>query len=109
MLKVKSTVRPRSLVIAAAAINAAQELGLPGDVLITSGNDGKHMTCSKHYSDEALDFRCKHLRGTYFLQDWVNAIVKRLGHGYQVFHEDLGTANEHLHVEYDPPKRKKKR
>lgn len=108
MLKVKSTVRPRSLVIAAAAINAAQELGLPGDVLITSGNDGKHMTGSKHYTDEALDLRTKHI-GWHLASSWATAIKRRLGGDYQVLLEDYSKPNEHLHVEYDPPKRKKKR
>ena len=40
MLKVKRGVTPKNLVIAAAAINSAVQIGLPVDVVITSGTDG---------------------------------------------------------------------
>ena len=52
MLKVKSGVHPRSLTIAAAVINAAIELQLTADMLITSGNDGVHMPKAKHYQNK---------------------------------------------------------
>jgi hypothetical protein len=99
-LKVKSTVRPRSLIITAAVINAANELNLDMDMLITSGNDSKHMEGSKHYSDEALDFRSKHMN-----VDECNALMrivrKRLGKNYQVLLEFSMKPNEHIHIEYD--------
>ena len=101
MLKVKSGVHPRSLTIAAAVINAAIELQLTADMLITSGNDGVHMPKSKHYEDAALDFRTKHLNGD-DRAALIQAAKKRLGKGYDVILESLGRTNEHLHIEWDP-------
>jgi hypothetical protein len=100
-LKVKSTVRPRSLVIAAAVINAANEIKLDVDMLITSGNDSKHMKNSKHYSDNALDFRSHHL-DVDNCQRLMKIIRRRLGKAYQVILENLMKPNEHIHIEYDP-------
>lgn len=101
MLKVKPTVRPKSLYIAAAVNNAAVELNLPADMVITSGNDGAHMRGSKHYTDEALDFRTKHL--TPHDKGLLCAAVKlKLGSDYDVVFEDRDGPNEHLHCEYDP-------
>ena len=101
MLKVLSTVRPRSLFIAAAIINSATELNLIVDMFITCGNNGKHMVISKHYSDEALDFRSKHLNKV-DKQRLIKEVARRLGEKYQVFIEDAGKENEHIHAEYDP-------
>ena len=100
-LKVKSTVKPKSLVIAAAVINAANEIGLDVDVVITSGNDGKHMDESKHYSNQALDIRSKTLDDIE-TPLFMRVIRRRLGKGYQVMLENNGRPNEHIHVEYDP-------
>ena len=100
LLKVKSSVRPHSLFIAAAIINAAQTLGL-ADMLITSGNDGAHMDGSRHYAGDALDARTKHLAGG-AKHDLRAAVQKRLGKRYQAILEHLGKPNEHLHVEFDP-------
>jgi hypothetical protein len=100
-LLVKSTVRPKSLLIAAAAINAAHEVSLSGDVVITSGNDSRHKTGSAHYTDRALDFRTKHLSDLEKVR-WKVALQRRLGPAYQVFLEELRNLHEHLHVEYDP-------
>jgi hypothetical protein len=99
-LKVLATVRPWSLLIAAATINVAQELGLP-DMVITSGNDSQHKPSSKHYSHAALDFRTKHLQETQkrALRDGVKA---RLGRHFDVLLERPGQEQEHLHIEYDP-------
>jgi hypothetical protein len=101
MLKVKSTVRPRSLVIAAAIINAALELQLDVDMLITAGRDGRHKVVSKHYSDEALDFRTKHLDQV-TRRALIAVLQRRLGKAYQVLLESPGLVNEHGHAEYDP-------
>jgi hypothetical protein len=86
-------------IIAAAVVNAANVLGLP-DMLVTSGNDSTHMKGSKHYSDEALDFRTKHLTPDQKYQ-LVAAVRKRLGNGYDVILESERRANEHLHIELD--------
>lgn len=100
MLKVKATVKPVTLYIAAAVNNVAVALSLP-DMVITSGNDSSHMAGSKHFTNEALDFRTKHLtahdRGLL-----VAAVKDKLGAEYDVVLEDVGGPNEHLHVEHDP-------
>ena len=95
ILKFKAgVVVPKVCIIAAAVINAANVLGLP-DMLVTSGNDSTHMKGSKHYSDEALDFRTKHL--TVAQKHALTTAVKaRLGTNYDVVLE-----SDHLHVEHD--------
>lgn len=91
----------KQVVIACAVVNAANELKLTTDMQVTSGRDGKHMPTSKHYVDQALDFRTHGLP----LDDKyaLLAVVKRrLGADYDVIIEDLHQPNEHLHAEYDP-------
>lgn len=95
-LKVRITVQPRILYIAAAVINAANEMELDVDMLITSGNDGEHMKNSKHYSNEALDFRSKHLTKAELII-LIKIVRRRLGKNYQIVVE-----SDHLHIEYDP-------
>ena len=85
--------------IAAATVNAANVLGLPYTMFVTSGNDSTHRRGSKHYTDEALDFRTKHLPSR-VKQLLVAAVKQRLGRHFDVILEDLGKPNEHLHVEY---------
>lgn len=99
-LKVKSTVRPRSLVMVAAVINAANGLGLVADMLITSANDSCHMLGSKHYEGAAVDVRTKHLSAP-DRAALISEVKKRLGKDYDVILEFLGQPNEHLHVERD--------
>ena len=97
MIKFALTVRvPKSAIIVAAVGNAAAGLALPGDVYVTSGNDGVHRDGSRHYTDEALDFRTRRL--TVAQQEaWVVSIRRRLGPEYQAILE-----TDHLHVEWDP-------
>ena len=85
---------PKSLVIAAAAINSAAQINLPTDVVITSGTDGVHMSGSKHYKGEALDLRLPPIewRGRFIAR-----LGERLGPDYQIVVED-----DHIHVEFDP-------
>jgi NADPH:quinone reductase-like Zn-dependent oxidoreductase len=100
-LKFKHSVRvPKSLIIAAAAINAANQMGLEVEIWVTSGNDSVHMQKSKHYTDDALDFRTKHLT-TEQKHLWLATIKKRLGKGYDVILEHEGDGNEHLHIEFE--------
>lgn len=87
--------------ILAATVNAANVLKLKVDMLVTSGNDKVHARGSKHYSDEALDFRTKHLTPPEKLA-LRNMIKERLGREFDVILEGVGTPNEHLHVEHDP-------
>ena len=100
-LKVKSTVRPKSLWILAALVNSALDLHLTADMLVTSGNDSTHAEGSRHYEDAALDFRTKHLspKDKYAL---IARLGERLGLDYDVLLEAEGTPNEHGHCEYDP-------
>lgn len=101
ILKFKnSVVVPKSCIIAVAFINAANSLEMATEMLITSGNDGKHMQDSKHFTDEALDFRTHHLTSTEKF-NLINAVKDRLGRDYDVILEDAGKDNEHLHIEYD--------
>ena len=102
MMKLKGTVRPYNLYIAAAAINVAIENNLSQDIVITSANDGKHMKNSKHYSGDALDIRSKAFGTTIDKKDFIKKVLDRLGHSYQGILEDEGNDNEHFHFEYDP-------
>lgn len=102
-MKFLGTVKvPKSAIIAVAILNSATTLQLP-DMVVTSGNDSTHSVGSKHYTDEALDFRTKPLTA-----DQKKALVvevkRRLGPDYDVILEDLGQANEHLHIEADDHK-----
>lgn len=101
MIKLLGTVKvPKTVIILAAAANAAAKLGI-GDVTVTSGNDSTHMVGSKHYTDEALDFRVKGLTQDK-VKTWRTSTLLRLGPGYQAMVEDFGKPNAHLHVEWDP-------
>lgn len=100
LLKVLATVRPKALVIAAAVINTAHAMGLTKDMVITSGNDGRHMPGSKHGTGDALDIRTKHLTRQERL-NFIEFLGDRLGPDYDVVLEHLGRPNEHLHVERD--------
>lgn len=96
MLKVKTGVTPKNLIIAAAAANVAQELGI--ELTITSGTDGVHKPQSRHYNGEALDFRVRNLKHGVAGQV-ITSLTRRLGQHYQVIYE---THPPHIHVEYDP-------
>ena len=101
LIKFKSSVLvPRTVIIAAAAVNAANVLGFTETMFVTSGNDSIHSRGSKHYTDEALDFRTHHL-STAKKHAWKVEIKRRLGKSFDVILEDEGQPNEHLHVEWD--------
>jgi hypothetical protein len=106
MLKVKDTVRPKALVIVAAAVNAAIEMGLfktlHGDLFITSAQDSTHMSGSAHYVGLAVDFRTKNFPSDDAKEEFKMRMAQRLGARYDLVLEDLGGPNEHLHVELDP-------
>jgi hypothetical protein len=76
-------------------------LGLKADMLVTSGNDKVHAKGSKHYTDEALDFRTHHLTTT-DKQALKAALKARLGRDFDVIIEDENGPNEHMHAEHDP-------
>jgi hypothetical protein len=66
--------------------------------VVTSGSDGQHQKQSKHYTNEALDFRTRHLKLDE-LHTVVQAAKNTLGQ-----HFDVVVESDHLHVEYDPKK-----
>ena len=89
----RSVVTSPVVLIAAAAVNAKNVLGLPHDTLITSGNDSTHMKGSRHYVNQALDFRTRDLTPEQ-IQAWAAEVRRRLGAGFDVVVE-----HDHLHVE----------
>jgi hypothetical protein len=93
MIKIKTGVKPRNLIIAAAIANVAQELNIT--LTVTSGIDGKHMVDSKHYIGEALDIRTRGVES--YRKDVIKNLKIRLGMDYDVIDE-----SDHIHVEYDP-------
>lgn len=99
MVKIKTGVKPKILVILAAVANASQ--ALDHDVVVTSGNDSTHMTGSKHYRYEALDIRSKNFPSAKAKREFIRAVQKRLGPSYQIILESEGRMNEHIHIEYD--------
>ncbi len=102
ILKFKNTVRvPKSCIIAVAFINAVNACEIEVDQWVTSGNDSIHMGTSKHYHDEALDFRCKQMSAL-TKKVLIKEFSRRLGKDYQVILENEGKPNEHIHCEYDP-------
>lgn len=75
----------------------AKLIGLPSPV-ITSATDGSHSTTSLHGNGHALDLRC---RERSLCIKWVGVLKQALGPGYDVMYEDWGSANSHIHLEYD--------
>ena len=92
---------PKVVIIAAAVINAANEVSIAGDVTVTSGSDPGHMPGSKHYTNEALDIRSKTVP-TAQKRQWLAVIKRRLGRDYDCILEYEGKPQEHFHIEYDP-------
>lgn len=71
----------------------------PANCIVTSANDGTHMSDSKHYSGDALDFRVWGFQEAQ-IQAVVNMIQRVLGDDYDVVNE-----YDHIHVEYDPERK----
>ena len=97
---VKAGVTPRALLLMAAVANVARDLAW--NVTITSGTDGSHRSNSKHYSGEALDIRTKNFPTRRAKQEFITAVLLRLGPDYEMFLESEGKPQEHVHVEFDP-------
>ena len=77
-------------------------VGLDWNVTITSGTDGKHMKGSRHYTVEAIDIRSKNFPSKRAKQEFIAAVLLRLGPGYEMFLEQEGKSQEHFHLEWDP-------
>ena len=68
--------------------------------LITSANDYEgHAQRSAHYVGAALDFRIKDMGDRVDREKLVQMVREELGGRFIVLHEDIGKANEHLHVQ----------
>ena len=85
------------------ALIAAQRVYGEHDTVptITSALDSKHGRGSLHFAGQALDLRTKDLPAgaapVIFRQ-----LADALGDQYDVLLEGFGTANEHIHVEFQP-------
>ena len=67
-------------------------------VWITSANDSRHMTNSKHYSNEAFDIRIRNLvEGHAAARTWAAKMQHELGDDY-----DIVLESDHIHAEFDP-------
>ena len=96
-----SKLHPKMEAVIHAVANCAKDLGLPQPV-ITSGNDSKHMKGSLHYANCALDFRGNNLKIAVG-RTLAGGVAGALGASYDVAFEVFqDSANNHLHVEYDP-------
>lgn len=68
--------------------------------LITSANDyDGHKSGSAHYSGAAVDFRIKDIKSREARRELVRMIREDLDDRFMVLHEDIGTGNEHLHLQ----------
>ena len=68
-------------------------------IVITSANDfNGHKKNSAHYKGEAIDVRIKNIDKD-LKNDIVNLTKGILGSNFTVIHEDVGTPNEHLHIQ----------
>ena len=97
MLKegVKIDLMQPQIALAASIIEMCyREIGM--ECVITAGNDGQHMSESRHYAGKAIDVRTRTVpEGS--LDHLVGRIRECLGKNYDVVLE-----GDHLHVEYDP-------
>jgi hypothetical protein len=89
-------------ILLAAVANVAAKLRGVDYVLITSIDTGTHMPRSRHYFGDAIDVRSTNFVTRERKLAFINAVLKRVGDGYQGILEGEGTANEHFHFEYDP-------
>lgn len=73
--------------------------GQPEDLVITSANDSQHKAGSKHYVNLAVDLRAKSFADLVTKRAFVEALKGELGANFTVLHENVGTPNEHFHVQ----------
>lgn len=65
-------------------------------VWVTSANDSRHMSGSKHYSNEAFDIRIRNVKYKKDIAPWALRIKRGLGKDYDVILEE-----DHIHCERD--------
>lgn len=76
-----------------------------GELVITSAADGAHSPTSLHYAGAAVDLRTRNLPDTETRRRAVTDLGNRLGPDFDVVLEGEGTANEHVHLEWQPKRR----
>jgi hypothetical protein len=78
------------------------------DCIVTSGNDSRHARGSRHYIGHALDFRSKHVLTLAEKRTIELEVQNRLAplNDFDFFLEDVGTDNEHYHLQYKPKERR---
>ncbi len=68
--------------------------------LLTSADDYEgHAPRSAHYAGAAIDFRIKDMGSMDDRRELAKKVRDELGERFFVLHEDIGTSNEHLHVQ----------
>lgn len=68
--------------------------------IITSANDfSGHASNSAHYVGAAVDLRIKDIGNLYTRKNLAKVVKMRLDDRFTVLHEDIGSDNEHLHVQ----------
>lgn len=95
------------MAMAAMIVEKVFDLYANTDAMITSVNDSTHGATSLHAFGRAMDFRTKHLFVDLLdRKDRLNTfrllVIKHLTSEFDVVLEDIGSPNEHMHVEYDP-------
>lgn len=97
-----STVRPELDSAILVIVSAFREI-LDDDnfiPLITSANDYEgHAEHSAHYAGAAVDFRIKDIGNLATRKQLAALVNEHLDGRFLVLHEDIGTKNEHLHVQ----------
>ena len=86
------------------ALAAQAEVGYPRVLVVTSINDSLHVEGSKHYTDDAIDWRTKgpaaNTMGSIARkQRFRRRLTALLGDRFTVILEGLGKPYEHIHVQ----------
>jgi hypothetical protein len=71
----------------------------PPDLVVTSVNDSKHRSGSRHYVDEAVDVRSHNFASQGDRISFRELLANRLGPRFTVLLEDEGLPNEHFHIQ----------
>jgi hypothetical protein len=86
------------------ALAAQAALGYPSVLVATSINDSRHVEGSKHYTDDAIDWRTKGpaantMGSTARKRRFRQRLSALLGDRFTVLLEGLGHPYEHIHVQ----------
>jgi len=70
------------------------------ELIITSGNDGSHSKNSKHYTDDAVDFRRWYI--DFLDEQKKEQFIKQMNEIFEDELFDIVLEKDHYHAEYDP-------